>query len=205
MSPDIPPERASAIRNATPADVESLSGALVRAFRDDPAHRRIFPKESAWARNSHRLFAALLRPRIGHATVFTTSGREGGALWDAPDHARPGPLEFMRVAAQALPLLGFRAWLVLKGLNLLQAHRPEEPHWYLFVFGTDRVHQGRGIGSALLAPILARCDAERLPSYLEASKEANVPFYERHGFEVCGVLNLHKGPSVWPMRREPRG
>jgi len=72
------------------------------------------------------------------------------------------------------------------------------------VLGTDPQHQGKGIGSALLAPVLAKCDAEGIPAYLESSKERNIPFYRRHGFEVTTELNLKNGPSLWPMWRDPR-
>jgi GNAT superfamily N-acetyltransferase len=72
------------------------------------------------------------------------------------------------------------------------------------VLGTDTAHQGKGIGSSLLAPILATCDEEGLPAYLESSKESNIPFYNRHGFEVSGEVKAKDGPTLWPMYREPR-
>ena len=51
---------------------------------------------------------------------------------------------------------------------------------------------------------LARCDAARLPAYLESSKERNVPFYERHGFRVTGELTIPGGgPTLWLMWRNP--
>jgi predicted GNAT family N-acyltransferase len=49
-----------------------------------------------------------------------------------------------------------------------------------------------------------RCDAERVPAYLESSKPANVPFYERHGFRVVGELAIEHGPPIWRMLREVR-
>ncbi len=61
---------------------------------------------------------------------------------------------------------------------------PHEPHWYLATLGTAVEQQGKGVGGALLRPVLEHCDAEGLPCYLESSKERNVPFYRRHGFEV---------------------
>ena len=44
--------------------------------------------------------------------------------------------------------------------------------------------QGRGVGSALLEPALARADGEGMPCYLETQKEENLSFYARHGFAV---------------------
>ena len=61
------------------------------------------------------------------------------------------------------------------------------------------------IGSALLTPILQQCDRETTPAYLESSKESNIPFYRRHGFEVTGTVDLPGGgPRVWPMWRDPQ-
>jgi hypothetical protein len=54
-----------------------------------------------------------------------------------------------------------------------------------------------------MGPVLERCDREGEPAYLESSKEQNIPFYSRHGFEVTGQLDLPDGPSMWPMWREP--
>jgi len=47
-----------------------------------------------------------------------------------------------------------------------EARHPHDPsHWYLFILGTEPAAQGRGLGSALLARVLARVDAERMPVY----------------------------------------
>ena len=73
------------------------------------------------------------------------------------------------------------------------------------MLGTEPASQGKGIGSALMQPILDRCDSEGLPAYLESSKDTNIPFYSRHGFEVTGEIKIGKdGPMVWPMWRTPK-
>ena len=48
-------------------------------------------------------------------------------------------------------------------------------------------------------------DAEKMPAYLESSKERNVPLYERNGFKVIEVLSIAKdGPMAWRMWRDPQ-
>ena len=137
--------------------------------------------------------------------AFTTNDRQGAAIWRNPKAGPPDFWERMRMALFFLPALGRRTFSVGRALEDLMAQHPAEPHWYLGVLGTDPAHQGRGVGSALLAPILARCDATAHAAYLEASRIENVPFYQRCGFEVVGEYELRDGPKVWRMHRTPRG
>ena len=55
-----------------------------------------------------------------------------------------------------------------------------------------------------MRPILARAGAEGLPCYLETQNERNVPFYERHGFEVVSDGEVPKrGLRGWAMVGDP--
>ena len=89
---------------------------------------------------------------------------------------------------------------------MMRARHPKEPHWYLHFLGTEPARQGRGIGSAVLKPMLDTCDAQGLPAYLEATSERNRSLYMRNGFEDHGEpLRLpDDGPLMFPMWREPR-
>ncbi|MGH2969837.1 MAG: GNAT family N-acetyltransferase, partial [Solirubrobacteraceae bacterium] len=75
-------------------------------------------------------------------------------------------------------------------------------HWYLDYIAVEPAGQGRGIGSALLRPMLERCDAERMPAYLNASTARSRDLYARHGFEVRSEFRLpFGGPPLWRMWR----
>jgi GNAT superfamily N-acetyltransferase len=65
--------------------------------------------------------------------------------------------------------------------------------------------QRRGLGSALVEPILDRADRDALPCWLETFDPANVAFYQRFGFEVIdpALPAIPGGPPLTTMRRPP--
>ena len=89
-----------------------------------------------------------------------------------------------------LPVLLPRIVRSTRAVREIERRHPVVPHYYLSVLGTDPDQQGGGIGSALLAPVLDRCDADGVAAYLESSKESNVAFYARHGFTVTERIEL---------------
>jgi ribosomal protein S18 acetylase RimI-like enzyme len=95
---------------------------------------------------------------------------------------------------------------VARLLVLLDTMHPHEPdHWYLAFLGVIPDWQGRGLGGALIRPVLERSNADGTPAYLEASTERNRALYERNGFEVMKEYRLWGGgPVGWQMWREPR-
>lgn len=99
---------------------------------------------------------------------------------------------------------GRRLPRVLRAIAALESNHPKEPHYYLPFVGVDDDWRGRGIGAALLRPILGRCDTARMPAYLEASSPRNVPLYERHGFKVTEEFKIGKdAPPIFRMWRKP--
>ena len=133
-----------------------------------------------------------------------TDDLTGAALWSPPGKLRPG-LAALAALTPMIPLIWRRLPLTLRMLQMVESRHPKEPHFYLGVLGTEPAMQGQGIGSSVLAPVLEKCDQGGIPAYLESSKDRNVPFYARHGFQVTGTLDLPKnGPRMWTMWRTPR-
>ena len=194
----------TAVREVTSGEFGSVGHALSLAFEDDPVMAFLFP-DARTRRQRLTSFYALVIPLIaGHGLVQADAGVHGAAVWMAPSPPRAGRLEGAWLALRMLfTLRGSAGRANALNATILPA-RVQEPHWYLALLGTEPSHQGRGVGSALLAPTLERCDREGRLAYLESSKESNLPFYERHGFEVVCELTVPGGPSVWPMARTPR-
>lgn len=144
--------------------------------------------------------------RYAEVTVGEHEGRIGAlAAWAPPGTLPRSGAQQARQVLEASRVL-VRAKHRAKGIELLlevDRRHPREPHWYLALLGTDPSARGRGLASALLAPVLARCDEEGHFAYLETQMEANVAWYARAGFTVCHEIRLEATPPVWCLRREP--
>lgn len=181
---------------------------LARAFYDDPVMMYLLPEESARVKLLPRLFATLLRHHFltrGGSEVASRSGAIGGAtLWDPPGQRKSSRFEELRMMPSMMWNLRSRAKQSQVLTEVMEANHPEEPHWYLMVIGSDPSVRGAGFGQALMRSRLDRCDGERAPAYLEASKEELLPYYSRFGFEQIGEITIPDGPTMWPMWRAPR-
>jgi GNAT superfamily N-acetyltransferase len=193
------------VRKAAAIDLGGITDALQQAFYDDPVMGYLFPEARSRRWRMAKMFETDLRAHhLRLNSVWTTADHAGAAVWAPPGHWRIGAREMIRHALPLMRAFGRHAPRAMRALSTVERLHPHEPHWYLAILGTAPRHQGKGVGSALLAPALERCDTEGLPAYLESSKESNIPFYRRHGFEVTGEIHLPGGPPLWPMWRTPR-
>jgi N-acetylglutamate synthase-like GNAT family acetyltransferase len=191
------------VRQATKGDVKDLSCVLARAFQNEPIHRWIVRDDTSWKRNSPRIFRVFLDNMIRDGTVLTTEQLQGASLWSVPERPHGGLLSMILLPLLLTMILGKRAALLGREMEKLEKRRPREPHWYLMFLGTDPVWRGRGVGSALLSPILNRCDETRLQAYLLTATKENITYYEHHGFRVVDHTDIQEGPSAWSMIRHP--
>jgi GNAT superfamily N-acetyltransferase len=181
--------------------VRDLSVTLARAFADDPVMNYLV---GANIRRLSTFFGAELRQYVRNGEVLTAGDNAAGALWARPNRWRSGLRDLLRSTPAMAAALRTHVPRALKVLSRMEQAHPREPHWYLGVVGTDPAAQGKGLGRALIDPILQRCDEAGLGAYLESSKERNIPYYNRFGFTVTGEIAFPGGPTLWPMWREPR-
>jgi ribosomal protein S18 acetylase RimI-like enzyme len=192
----------ASVRVVTPDDIDALGAVLGRAFADDPVWSWVYPQPDR-SRRLARMYRSLLRAtRDRGATVLTDDATRGAAIWQRSDHRSLGALGNLRVGTA---MIASRA-RIRRGQAVMRAierRHPRELHWYLAVLGTDPAHQGKGVGSALIRHVLDDPANTSEPAYLETETELNVPFYERHGFEVIGELDVPGGgPHLWLMWRD---
>ena len=192
---------------AEAGDRERVAAALTAAFMDDPVTRWAVPADRHRPPVIRHFFGCYFDFHLGEGMVYVDPERRGAAVWALPGHWRTSVGQDLRISrAFAHPRHWPRAPTVAWGLRGLERRPPPEPpHFYLASLGVEPDQQGRGLGSRLIAPVLRICDSDGIPAYLESSKKSNIAFYARHGFRVSGELKLSsRGPTMWPMWREPR-
>jgi ribosomal protein S18 acetylase RimI-like enzyme len=194
-------------RRTSSDELGRVTAVLGRAFQDDPLWRWALGRDATDDRRARlsRFFDVVARKvHARQELIFTAGDFAGAAVWMPPGKWRFTLGDEARVAPGVVAAFGASGTVrLLKLLYGVERVHLQEPHYYLFAIGADPAHQGRGVGTALLEPMLARCDDEKMPAYLESSNPANLSFYRRHGFVPTAELSFG-GNVVTAMRRDPR-
>lgn len=199
-------ESSVGVRRVTEKDVPALAKVLARAFLDDPVARWSCRPDRLRPKMLERFNATRMRQLLAEQEVWTTGELSSVAMWAPPKRWRTTPRQDLQMSLPLLhPRLVLRLPLIVAGMARLELSHPHDPpHWYLAILGTDPSVQGKGHGTAVLGPVLERCDEDGLGAYLESSKESNIAFYSRLGFKASGEIRMPRGPRLWPMWRDPR-
>lgn len=174
---------------------------LAQAFHDDPVIN--------WACNFpddlRPFFKITMPPFVGQGLTYVDKDRLGVACWQGPNQDIEWPYTFSTLVdiwRLGGPKAVYR--MILSGSRTERFH-PRAPHYYLFAIGVLPEAKGKGLGTGLISQVLRTCDEERMPAYLENSKEENLPFYQGHGFKVVEEVQIsNSSPPLWLMWRDPR-
>jgi GNAT superfamily N-acetyltransferase len=200
------PTLAPSVRKVTYDDVPQLAVALGRAFDSDPPMRWFLRDDDRRIELARQMFDVMLRTvHVARDACYTTDDVIGGALWVPPGRWRLGLLQQLKLLPGMIRVFGRDLPRAQRGLTVMDSGHPRRPHWYLDSLGVEPEWQGRGIGSALMRPVLERCDSEQVPAYLNAGSPRSRDLYMRHGFKVTEEFRLpERGPPLWRMWRDPQ-
>jgi ribosomal protein S18 acetylase RimI-like enzyme len=193
-----------AVRPATRHDRAGIASALTAAFFDDPVVSWLVPDAARRREVLPPMFGLFADAFLPHGEVLVAGEGVGASLWVPPGVQPVADDEAEEFGARIEQTAGEDAPRMFELMELMDANHPHEPSYYLNLVGVLPDHQGQGLGSALMTPILEKCDREGAPAYLEATSEHNRRLYMRHGFEVIGEIAPAGGPSLWPMWRRPQ-
>jgi ribosomal protein S18 acetylase RimI-like enzyme len=191
------------LREAVRSDCRHIGAITGEAFAEDPVNLWIFGK----ARALPPLFRILAEDIYLKRGICHLAGDEGATMWCLSERMKPlGQFALLKL----IMLQQFMAspGAMKRGIgaaDAMERYHPKEPHLYLFTIGTRKAVRGTGLGKAMMAPMLAAADAQRLPVYLENSNPKNTGFYVNQGFERMQLFEPGPGgPPLEAMWREPK-
>ncbi|WP_222195618.1 GNAT family N-acetyltransferase [Modestobacter italicus] len=194
------------VRKATRADVPRLAATLAAAYPDYRWTSWALPEDGRTQRLSRwaELWGGLVPVLAG--TAWVTDDVNAAAAWVAPD-AGEHAADLQAVIDRDLPrVFGARQPVVLASERLGALGRPEEPHWWLHAVGTRPSARHQGLGTAVLQPVLERCDADGVPAAATVYTSTVVRWLQRSGFAVTHSTRTavdHELP-IWTLVRQPK-
>jgi GNAT superfamily N-acetyltransferase len=189
------------IKTATRADESRVIDSLSLAFVADPATRWVWSDPQKYLENFPKFAKAFGGRAFGSGSAYYVDGYAGAALW-LPPNVHPDVETLATIVQNSGSDEAQRDALAV--FDRMGSYHPSEPHWYLPLLGVDPLWHGKGFGSALMKHALERSDRENKLAYLESSNPKNVPFYQRHGFELLGTIQVGTSPQIFPMLHKPR-
>jgi GNAT superfamily N-acetyltransferase len=198
----------TASRPATLADRDLVVRIAAAGFHDDPVLGWVFQDRADRRAKLEIIFGGLVDDMFPDRGVIHVAAEASVALWREPsfDQHRPASERVVEGEEDAAPSPFTDAELRRLGAlgEAMNRAHPHEEHWYLNVVSTLPERQGRGLGAAVLQPVLERCDAEGHRAYLESTNPRNRSLYRRHGFIEADEIAVGDGPTMMQMWRDPR-
>lgn len=197
------------VRPATLADQALLMTIAAEGFYDDPVMRWVLRDDDRRLGQLGSMFGSLVRDALPDRGHVHLADEASAALWrDADfDHHPPAAPDGEAAGDPYFEVDRFRPD-ELERLGILdaamQAAHPHGRHWYLNIVSTRPDRQGQGLGAAVLAPVLQRCDEAGERAYLESTNPRNRTLYRRLGFVDGDEIAVGDGPTMLQMWRDPR-
>jgi ribosomal protein S18 acetylase RimI-like enzyme len=173
---------------------------LTLSFAGDPMARWSWRAPELFLASFPRFIRGMAGQAFGCGSAYAIDDMRGVALW-LPPGERTDDAVLEALFEESIPEEQGPSGAKLA--EVMAAHHPREPHWYLPLIGVEPLAQGRGLGARLMQPVLEICDRDGVVAYLESSNGRNIPFYERLGFRVLARLHAGDSPELVPMLREP--
>jgi GNAT superfamily N-acetyltransferase len=196
------------IDRLTHRDEPAAVAALAAAFAEYPLLVLLCPNAKRRPRVVEAFCRVLFRMSARCDGAFGTPDRSAvvcvwppGSEWPGTwNILRPGGLAFLwQLGVRGARLLG----RIERELDVPRAAHVPGPHWYVPLLGVHPEMQGRGLSRAVMRPVFAGADRDKLPIYLETATELNVMIYQKFGFELRGRSELTGGLPNWEMVRRP--
>jgi len=197
----------TSVRKISAADIPFLAEKLAASFASQPLSKwALGAGERALARGE-RILRLNFQNALPFNLGYTTAELDGAALWHPPG-VRQSLWQAITWIIRLAGITGVSRRLIPQLSLFIKYEKtfPRNPHYYLSLLAVAPERQGKGIGSALLKPVLDRCDEEGMCAYTATDTMPNVRFYEKKGFRIKDTISMPgSGVTIRTMLRHPGG
>jgi len=190
-------------------DVKEAAVVVAKAFSDYPAYNYLISQGKKRLERLSVLFEFLIRFGLRYGKVYSNSPNlEGISIWLYTENEKDSILRYLRCGiVKGTRKIGIRD--VMKSIKVsdhldkkTELYASSEPNWHLQIIAVLPELQRKGYGSELMNEVFN--DPEFTgPYYLDTQLEENLPFYQRHGFEIVGKDKIpNTDISSWYMLRK---
>ncbi|MBN8856659.1 MAG: GNAT family N-acetyltransferase [Sphingobacteriales bacterium 50-39] len=182
-------------------DKNTVVDILSKSFDDNKSVNYVIKQD----RSRHRRISRLMEYSFDYCTlfgeVFLSEDKNACALAVLPDRKRTSLKSILLDAKLAISCIGIGNLKKALGREeKIATIHPDSRMYYLWFIGVRPEAQGKGIGSSLLAELVAKSESMGRPLYLETSTLRNLPWYKKFGFVVHHELDF--GYKLFCLKRE---
>lgn len=189
------------VRKATKEDIPVLVPRLAIAFASQPLTRWVLGEGVRALGKGARVLELDFQNGLPYDLTYTTDDLNCAAIWQPPGRTQTLWDGFAWLV-KLIRIVGVSRRLISQ-LALFYRYEklfPKVPHYYLSLLAVAPEAQGKGIGSALLRPVLEMCDRRGMHAYTATDTELNVVFYQKNGFRVKDIIPIpDAGSTIWTM------
>ena len=172
------------------SDKNNVVEILANCFDDNKSVNYIIPQDKFRKQRIKRLMQYCFDTCFASGAVFLSDDKKGCALMILPDKKRltlRSAWLDTKLIFSAIGLSGIKKTLARE--RMIKKLQPKEPLYYLWYIGVHPDHQNAGIGTRLLKEIMEQSKTSKRTICLETSTVKNIPWYEKHGFEIYNQLD----------------
>lgn len=197
-------------------DLPQLQSVLTECFLEDPLYLKLIPEEGLRKVLLPKLFKSDLIEYFKECEIFADNEQLNSIVVVSDESEVYNAISYY--VTELIATIRTDGYLIKEDPSLKTLHNFIVGKDYLNSKWTDKLHDTKrlhiiylavrpsmrhqGISSHLLEELISYADLEGLMVSLETHNEANVPFYEHHGFEVYEKIKRHFGLTQYCLIRK---
>lgn len=180
-------------------DKKQVVNILTNSFADNKSVNYIIKQDKRKLQRLKALMEYSFDICYRHGDIFLSDNRQGCALILIPERRQTTLQSILLDIKLVITTIGFgNISKAIKRESRIKAIHPKGSIYYLWFIGVNTDVRNKGIGSSLLREVIQEGQNKGRTICLETSTLKNIPWYEKHGFNIYKELDF--GYTLYCMK-----